>query len=72
MATNRPQGDLVGWRINTNHFGFGKPLKFLPWIKKNLSFSCWLWDLSPRPPSYPVVAFTPRLAHHLNHSATED
>ena len=23
MATNRPQGDLLGWRINTKHFQFG-------------------------------------------------
>ena len=33
MATNRPQGDLFRWRINTTLFWLGKPLKFLPWIR---------------------------------------
>ena len=35
MATNWPQGDLVGWRINTKHFRQGKPLEFLPWMKNS-------------------------------------
>ena len=27
MATNRPQGDLVGWRINTKHFRLRKTIE---------------------------------------------
>ena len=34
MATNRPQGDLVGWRVNKKHFQLQKKkVKFLPWMK---------------------------------------
>ena len=42
--------------------------RFIATCCKRLAF----WDSSPRPPIHSVVAFTPRLAHHLNHSATED
>ena len=27
MATNRPQGDLVGWGINTKHIRSGKTIE---------------------------------------------
>ena len=33
MTTNRPQSDLVGWRIDYRHFQSRKPLEFLPLIK---------------------------------------
>ena len=49
------------------HFWLGKTIGIF-----SLSYSYWLWDSSPQPPSHSVVAFTPRLTHHLNHSATED
>ena len=33
--TNRPRGDLVEWRLKIrNIFSQGKPLEFLPWVKK--------------------------------------
>ena len=50
-----------------NIFGQRKPLKFLPWMKNPNT----LMDWNPRPPSTSVVVITPRLAHCLNHSATE-
>ena len=35
MATNRPQGDLVGWRINTTHVWLGKTIEISSLDKKN-------------------------------------
>ena len=34
MATNRPQGDLVGWRINVRHFWLGKTIEISSLDKK--------------------------------------
>ena len=34
MATKRPQGDLVGWRINMKQFWLGKTIEISSmWIK---------------------------------------
>ena len=38
---------------------------------KTLTYSHRLWDSNPRPRSNSVVVITPRLAHRLNHLATE-
>ena len=34
MATSRPQGDLVGWRVNTKHFQLGKTIEISSLDKK--------------------------------------
>ena len=70
MATNRPQGDLVVWRINMKHFQ--KTIEISSLDKKNLSYSCRPWDSNPQSPSCSVVAFAPRIVHCLNYLATED
>ena len=62
---------LLGGKLVRNIFGQGKPLAFLPWIK-TLSYSCRQWDSNPWPPSHSMVVLPSRLAHRLNHSATED
>ena len=49
--------------VRENHWNF-----FPGW--KTQTYSCWLWDSNPQPPSNSVVVITPRLAHRLNHSAT--
>ena len=50
--------------VRESHWNF-----FPGW--KTLSYSCWLLDSNPRPPSNSVVVLTPRLAHRPNHSATK-
>ena len=63
MATNRPQGDLVGWRINTKHFQLGKIIEISPLDKKhyptnagcgirahNLSVTQWGHNTKVNPP----------------------
>ena len=37
MATNRPQGDRIGWRINAIHFRGGKTNEISSLDKKNLT-----------------------------------
>ena len=51
--------------VRENHWNF-----FPGW--KNLTYSCWLWDLGPWPPSHSMVLLTPRIAQCLNHLTTED
>ena len=46
MATNRPEGDLVGGRINTKHFQIGKTIGISFLDKKTYPYSCQLWDSS--------------------------
>ena len=50
--------------VRENHWNF-----FPGW--KTLTYSCRLWDSNPCPPNNSVAVITPRLAHHLDHSATE-
>ena len=74
MATNKPQGNLVGWRINMKHFQRGNPLKFLPWIKKkncSTHVGCAAVGFEPTTSQSLSGGVTPRLTHYLNHSATE-
>ena len=57
-------GELIRtFSVRENHWNF-----FPGW--KTQTYSCWLWDLNPRPPSNSVVVITPRFAHRLNHSDT--
>ena len=70
MARNWPRGDLVGWIWIRNIFGQGKPLEFLPWIK-NLILLMPAVGLKPSTSQSLSGGVIPRLAHHLNHSATE-
>ena len=63
---------LLGGEWIQNIFRSGKTIEFPPRMK-TLTYSCRLWDSNPRPPSNSVVVIdlTPRLAHHLNLSASE-
>ena len=71
MATNRPQGDLVGWRINTKRFRLKKTIEMSS-LDKNPILLLPAWYSNQWPPSRSVVAFAPRLVHRLSHSATEN
>ena len=54
MATNRPQGDLVGWRIDLKHFWSGKTIGISSLDKKN--------PILPMP----AVGFKPTTFQSLN------
>ena len=72
MATNKPQGNRVGWRINTKYFRLGKTIEISSLDEKPYLYSCQLWDSNPQPSSHSVVAFIPKLAHCPYQLATED
>ena len=61
MATNRPQGDLVGLTTDAKHFQLEKTIE-ISFLDENpcpTNFG----DSNPQPPSQSLVAFTPGLAH---------
>ena len=67
MATNRPQGDFIEWRINMKHFQLVKTIEISSLDKKTLSYPSWLWGLSPKLPS-PSVAVS-HLAYGVLYSS---
>ena len=69
MTTNRPQSDLIEWRINKE----GKLLKCHPWIKKKNPVQLMpASEFEPTTSQSLSGSMTPRLAYRLNHSATGD
>ena len=60
MATNRPQGDLVGLRITTKHFQQVKTIEISLLDEKNILYLYRLWDSSPQ------TLVNQRLAHRFN------
>ena len=71
MVTNRPQGNLVGWRINKKHFRLGKNIEISSLDKYPILL---MPAVGFEPTTFQSLngSVTPRLARHLNHSATED
>ena len=62
---------LLGGELIRNIFGHGNSLEFLPWIK-NPNLLMLALGFEPTTSRHSVVVIKHRLAHRLNHLATED
>ena len=71
-ATNRPQGDLVGWSINMKHFRLGKTIEMSSLDKQKPILLMPVVGFEPTTSMSLSGNVIPRLTHHLDHSATED
>ena len=69
MATKKPHGDLVGWRIDTTHFQLGKTTEISSLDKHPL---CTKPDVGFEPTTSHSLSggVTPMLVYCLNQSAT--